>query len=92
MSILDRITGRRRGRGIPAHATFRLTQEGREKLLEFQGDPKSQILAALESRGTSDVEEISQASGLSKGQVERFVPALVRGGYMQYVSTSMEED
>jgi len=76
-------------KGIPKNATFRLTQEGREKLQEFGGDPKSQILAALESRGTSDIAEIANASSLSKGQVERFVPALIKGGYIQYVSASV---
>ena len=88
MSILGRF-GRKNNKAIPVNATFRLTQEGREKLQEFGGDPKSRILVALETRGTSDIDEISQASGLSRGQVERFVPALARGGYVQYVSASM---
>jgi len=72
---------------IPPNATFKLTQEGREKLQEFGGDPKSRLLMALETRGTSAVEEISQASGLSRGQVERLVPTLIRGGYVQYLSS-----
>ena len=78
--------GRGKGKGIPSNATFRLTQEGREKLQEFNGDPKSQILMALETRGTSDVKEIADASGLSKGQVERYIKPLSAGGYIQYVS------
>ena len=82
----------RGGKGIPANATFRLTQEGREKLQEFSGDPKSQILMALETRGTSDISEISQASGLSRGQVERFISPLTRGGYIQYVSAMSVSD
>lgn len=73
---------------IPANATFRLTQEGREKLQEFGGDPKSRILVALETRGTSDIDEIGQASGLSKGQIERYIPSLVRGQYIQYISAA----
>jgi len=81
--------GRNKGMGIPRDATFRLTQEGREKLEGFSGDPKSQILMALETRGTSDVEEIADASGMSRGQVERYIRPLVRGGYIQYVSSSM---
>lgn len=89
MSILDRLGGRGKGRVIPSNATFRLTQEGREKLQEFGGDPKSRVLVALETRGTSDIDEISQTSGLSRGQVERLVPVLVRGGYVQYVSAAM---
>ena len=83
----------RKGKGIPQNATFRLTEQGREKLQEFSGDPKSQILVALETRGTSDLDEIAQASQLSKGQVERFISPLVRGGYIQYVGamSSAEE-
>jgi len=89
MSILERF--KRKGKNIPANATFRLTQEGREKLQEFGGDPKSRILVALETRGTSDVDEIAQASGLGRGQVERMIPVLVRGGYIQYISSAMVE-
>ncbi len=81
----------RKTKNIPAHATFSLTQSGREKLQEFGGDPKSRILVALETRGTSDVDEITQASGLNRGQVERFLPALVRGRYILYV-TAVSED
>lgn len=87
MSILDRL--KRGGKNIPLNASFRLTQEGREKLQEFGGDPRSRVFAALETRGTSDIEEISQASGLSRGQVERLIPKLVRGGFVQYVSAAM---
>ena len=91
MSILERF---RRGgsKTIPQNATFRLTQEGREKLQDFGGDPESRVLVALETRGTSDIEEISQTSGLSRGQVERLMPKLVRGSYVQYVSASMGDD
>lgn len=80
---------RNKGSGIPKNATFRLTQEGREKLQQFSGDPKSRILMALETRGTSDIDEITESSGLSRGQVERFVRQLMAGQYIQYVSTSM---
>lgn len=80
----------RKSKRIPPYATFRLTQEGREKLQKFGGDPKSRILMAFETEGTSDVEGISNASGLSKGQVERLIPQLVRAGYISYVSASSE--
>lgn len=70
---------------IPPSATFTLTQVGRKKVQEFSGDPKSRILVALETRGTSDIDEISKASGLSRGAVERMIPAMIRGGYIQYV-------
>ena len=83
---------RGKGNRIPPNATFRLTQEGREKLQEFSGDPKSRILVALETRGTSDIDEISQASGLSRGQVERLIPTMIRGGYIQYISSAMAEE
>lgn len=76
----------RHNKSIPRNATFTLTQQGREKLQEFSGDPKSQILTALETGGTSDIDEIANRSGLGRGKVERFIPALVRGGYIQYVS------
>ena len=82
---------RGKGKGIPPNATFRLTQEGREKLQEFGGDPKSRILTALETQGTSDVNEISNTSGVSKGKVENLVPGMIRGGYIQYVSATQEE-
>lgn len=82
---------RGKGKGIPPNATFRLTQEGREKLQEFSGDSRSRILTALETQGTSDVDEISQASGMSRGQVEKLVPKMIRGGYVQYVSAVSEE-
>ena len=81
----------RKTKRIPPNATFRLTQEGREKSQEFGGDPKSRILVSLETRGTSDIDEISQASGVSKGQVERLIPGMIRGGYIQYVSAVQED-
>jgi len=83
------------GRGrrkVPANASFRLTQEGREKLQDFSGDPKSQILVTLETQGTCDIDELSQHSGLSRGQVERMIPGLIRGGYIQYMSSSMGDN
>ncbi|MGR3295874.1 MAG: helix-turn-helix domain-containing protein [Candidatus Bathyanammoxibius sp.] len=87
MSVLDRL-GRKK-RAIPANATFRLTQEGVEKLQAFGNDAKSRILAALETRGSSGVTEIAQASNLSRGKVERLLPGLVEAGYVQYRSPSM---
>ncbi len=82
---------RGKGKGIPPNATFRLTQEGREKLQEFGGDPKSRILTAIETNGTSDIGEISRASGVSKGKVESLIPGMIRGGYIQYVSAVSED-
>jgi DNA-binding MarR family transcriptional regulator len=90
MSFLFGNKGKGGSSRIPANATFRLTQEGREKLQEFKGDPPSQILVTLETRGTSDADEISQASGLRKGEVDRHLPKLIKGGYIQYVSANAD--
>ena len=71
-------------RNKPArNASFRLTEQGREKLLEFSGDAKSQILVALETRGSSDITEICHATGLSRGQVEKFTSQLSGNGFIQ---------
>ena len=80
----------RKSKRFPPNATFTLTQKGRDKVQDFGGDPKSLVLTALETRGTSDMDEISQASGVSKGQIERMIPGMVRGGYIQYISTNSE--
>lgn len=87
MSVLERLS--RKKRAIPANATFRLTQEGTEKLQDFGSDAKSRILSALETRGSCGVNEIAQASNLSRGKVERLLPDLVASGYVQYRSPSM---
>ena len=70
---------------LPKNATFRLTQDGREKLQSYTGTPQARILAALESCGTSDRDELANATGLSRGQVERNVMALLQKGYIQRV-------
>lgn len=91
-SFFDRLF---RGKGaahIPVNAAFRITEQGKDKLQEYGGDPKSQVLVALETRGTSDVEEISQASGLNRGKVEKLIPVLLRGGYVQFVTTALGGD
>jgi len=91
MSVLDMF---RRGGKVPASATFRITEQGREKLQDFGVDPKSRILVAMETSGTSNIEEIARNSGVSRGSVERLLPSLVRGGYIQYVGAgaAMTED
>lgn len=83
MSVLDRF-----GMGkavLPKNATFRLTQEGREKLQSYSGTPQARILAALETQGTSDRDEVANASGMSRGQVERNLLVLLQKGYVQRV-------
>ena len=71
--------------GIPKNATYRLTQDGREKLHSYNGTPQARILAALETQGTSDRDEIASASGMSRGSVERHTLALLQKGYVQQV-------
>lgn len=76
---------------IPPNATFMLTQVGRKKVQEFSGDTRSRLLTVLETSGSSDIEEISRASGISKGAVEREIPRLIRGGYITYVRGDTDE-
>jgi len=92
MSILHRLNPPPTNPPIPPNATFRLTQEGREKLQDFGGDPKSRILMALETHGTSDVDEIAQASGLRRGMVERMIPAMTRAGFIQFTGRAFVDD
>ena len=83
MSVLDRF-----GLGksvLPKNSTYRLTQEGREKLQSYSGTPQARILAALETQGTSDRDEIANASGMSRGSVEKHVLTLIQKGYVQRV-------
>ena len=87
MGFLNR--GKRKS--IPPNATFKITQEGREKAQEFNGDSKSRILVALETRGTSNVDEISQESGVSRGKAERILLGMMGGPYIQYVSAVSED-
>jgi len=84
MNVLDRF-----GIGgksvLPKNATFRLTQEGREKLQSYTGTPQSRILAALETCGTSDRDEVANSAGMSRGSVEKNILILLQKGYVQRV-------
>ena len=84
MSVLDRF-GLGKSSILPKNATFRLTQEGREKLQSYTGTPQARILAALETCGTSDRDEIANSAGMSRGSVERNILALLQKGYVQRV-------
>lgn len=84
MNVLEHF-GLSKGSPLPKNATFRLTQEGREKLQSYTGTPQARILASLETCGTSDRDELASASGLSRGAVERNVLALLQKGYVQRV-------
>jgi predicted ArsR family transcriptional regulator len=78
--------GRKSG-NFPRNATVRITQQGTEKLQEYSGDPESKILITLESSGTCNIVELAQKTGLSRGHVERILPKLISGGYVQIAST-----
>jgi len=91
MSVLDRFS--RKKAAIPKNATFRLTQEGREKVQTYRGSPMDRVMVALETMGSSaDVDELAGASGLGKGQVERNLLALLQKGYVQRVGASNYTD
>ena len=68
---------------MPKNSTFRLTQEGKEKLQSYSGTPQARILAALETNGTSDADEIAHASGLGRGRVEKELLTLMQKGFVQ---------
>ncbi len=79
--------------GIPKNATFRITQQGSERVSQkFSGDAKSLILLALETEGTLNVEEIAQRAHINRGQAERLIPVLANGGYIALASTTSEAE
>ena len=62
---------------------FMLTESGRAKLQDFGGDPQSTILVTLETAGSSlDLDELARQSHMSRGQLERVLPSMVRKGYI----------
>jgi DNA-binding MarR family transcriptional regulator len=76
---------------IPKSTTFTLTQLGQSKAENFTGDERTRILMALESQGASNTEEISRYARMSKGKVERIIPSLIKGGYIQPVRGEMSD-
>jgi hypothetical protein len=90
MSIMEKLFGK--NRAIPSTAMFRITEEGRDKLQEFNGDAESRVLVALETRGSSNIETIANVSRVQRGQVERIVPRLVGQGKIQYVNSNAGEE
>jgi len=83
--FFDRIF--KKGAHIPHDAALILTEQGKDALGEYGGDVKGRIMLALETRGSSDVNKISSASGLTVGQIEREVPSLIRSGYVRFVTS-----
>ena len=92
MSFFNRIFHGKGAATIPADAALVITEQGRDALQEYGGDPRSRILLALETRGSCDIAKISASSGLTPGQVERAVPGLLNSGYARFVTTGMAGD
>lgn len=88
MSVMDMF--RPRVKKLSSSDTFRLSQEGIEKLKDGGNDPRARIMMALEARGTSNMDEISDASNIRRGLVERILPGLLSGGYVQRVGGSAQ--
>jgi len=70
---------------IPRGATFTLTEIGSRKAETFSGDDRTRVLMALEQNGASTTEEMSRIAKVNKGKVERMIPTLIRGGFIQSV-------
>ncbi len=83
---------KRKGAHIPHDTAIIITESGKDALSEYGGDERGRILLALETRGSSDVNKISQASGLTLGQVERAIPGLVTSGYARFVTSGSVGD
>ena len=82
----------RKAKHIPRNAVWHITQEGREALQNFNGNPESQVLMILESSGSRSIDEIAQESGLSRGQVERSALALARKERIQLANARGTDD
>lgn len=85
-----RLFGFQRGH-IPRGATFTLTELGKSKAENFTGDDRTRLLMALEQNGASTSEEISRIARLGKGKIERMIPSLIRGGYIQPVRGNISD-
>lgn len=80
MGLMDAF--QKRG-NLPKSANFILTELGKSKSEDYNGDTRSRILMALDSNGASNIDEISRVSRLSKGTIERQIPQLINGGLVQ---------
>lgn len=89
MSLLERF--RKKGRVVPPYATFAITQRGEEKIQDLTGDTRHRILVALQTNGSSTLEEISRSSGISRGRTEKMLPIMVQQRLIQYVSSSSDD-
>ena len=73
----------RREQTVNKNGYYRLTQSGETRVAEFGygNSPRDRLLVALECAGSSaTIDEISRFGHISKSQVERLLPALIRSG------------
>ena len=78
MSLFDR-----NKKQISRYDTFSLTEAGRDKLQMYTGDTRSRLLVALETQGSSNIDDLAKSSGISRGQLEHIIPQLLRGRFIQ---------
>lgn len=77
---------RRRRISLPKNATFRITQEGSDKIRDGVMTAQMRVLIAIQTIGSSaDLNEIAMHSGLGRGHTERVVVQLIQKGYVQRV-------
>lgn len=89
MSVLDRFRHNR----INKNTAFRITEQGREKLQSFDGRDLYMLLSALETGGSKNIDELAREANIPRGKVERLLPSLLRGGYVQNaLTTGMREE
>lgn len=74
---------------IPREATFVLTQLGESKADNYTGDERTRLLLVLRTNGASNTDEISRLAKISKGKVEKMIPILIKGGYIQPIKGEM---
>ena len=86
-----RLFGFQEGNHIPKSATFVLTELGKSKAENFTGDTRTRVLMAIDQNGASNIEEISRIAKVGKGKIEKMIPSLIRGGYLQPVRGAMSE-
>ena len=69
--------------GVNKNGWFSLTERGKERVSKFGygNNPRDRLLVALECADASaSMDDMAQLSHMSKGQVERLLPGLLRSG------------
>ena len=83
MGILNRFADHRES-ALHRYDTFMATQMGKDKIAtSYDGSARHRIIVALDTQGSSTLDEIARASGLRRGMVEGVLVGLVRSGYVQ---------